>query len=322
MASSIDDILKSAIGTGDSETISRELRKLSKEYFTEEVLENICDDCNQLICNNNFNAIKVIIEYFYSINVNHLDVLFIKHLYCNIAIYKPSLLDRVWYELNFSENTYLMAHSALGMSLRSIDNPMVFETMIKHIRESNIFHEEEDDFDTWILDSVLVNGCINCLNKTIQMFPNMEITVQNLYSSIMGGSVECFKLVYGYHCLNHTISHNIMLELAAAYGGLPILAHLMVFYQVDQPTIKRMFAHALACGRKDTFCFIHNTLNARNYIVALKHARIFRNQRKNKILECMGYEFDYHEKKWFISHDYERNYKECVRLILHWRSSE
>ncbi len=318
MTLNINVILNNAFATGDCEIISRELYNFKKTDFTDYVLETMRVSFNQLIINNNFEAIQLIINYFFFLDIRTLDLLLIKDIYSYSAIHNFPLMNKLWYELNLKENTYIMPHGCVSEILESIDNTQVFEALMCHIKETEDFHNENCDIESWILDTVLVNGRYNCLMATFKLFPEIRVTLQNIYASIMGGNIECFTLLYQhyYHLIEINPCH--MFEYAAGYGGLPILLHLMTLYEINTFVIDRMFAFALASGRRDTLIYIHDTLGCRNYNMALEYGRDFNTNRLDEIEDVIGYEFSFHEKEWYISPTYEQDYESCVRIVNEW----
>jgi hypothetical protein len=322
MPSLFDEQFKNIISSGDCEIIARELPRYSRDVFTEFNLEMMCDFFNPLIINNNMDAIRIIVDYLYSLDINDLDVLLIKNIYIFCAIHNFQLLERMWTELNLVDRTYIMPHSAISGILQSCDSPEILVTVIRHMRETDSLNEEDCDIEEWILDTVLINGSYNCLIEIFRtLAPLIPVTGQNIYASIMGGNVDCFKLLFNnYGHIVRRYPCNKLFELAAGYGGLSILIHLMTLFELDPTIIDSMFAHALACGRKDTLIYIHDTLRCRNYTGALEYGRQFNDRRSIELENMMGYHYEYHEKEWYISHTYEEDYNSCVRIIHRWLS--
>lgn len=320
---SVLDIILTAVQTLQSDGLLQQLEQYTESDFTDYVLEQMRPYFETLIINNNFEIIQIIINYLYTFDINHLDSILIKDIYVYSAIHNLPLMNRIWNELELAERTYLLPHNSLSVILESIDNTTVFETIINHIVETDDCYEEDTNTETWILDTVLVNGRYNCLRKAFELFPNIQVTVTNIDSSVLGGSIECFELLYTNYRLTLDINPRKMFEYAAGYGGLPMLLHLMRVYRVNTNTnfINRMFALALAGGRMDTLVYIHDILGCRFYNQALEYGTNFNNMRNNELDNLRGHELAYYEKKWFISSTYENDYDECVNMIDKWRES-
>ncbi len=324
MTVSLDVVITELLNTGNPEITRKGLLQYRKEDITPVILSIFEEKLKAFVMNNNFDCISVIIDSLLNMRIPQLDITLIKSIYIHIAINNSELLERFWNELNLKERTFLLPQSALSTVLESIDVPTIFETILEHIQETDEYTGDECDIQEWILDTVLTHGTLECFKKTIQLYPDIIITEQNVYSCIMGGNVECLKYLNNINQHPFELDPHNILEYAIGYGGLEMFQFLQNYLQsnipMNQQCIDKMFAYALAGGRIDTLTFIHDTLGCTNYNYALDYARQFNINREYEIEEVMGYEFDFHEKKWFISRDYPLLYEECVAQINDWNN--
>ena len=83
----------------------------------------------------------------------------------------------------------------------------ILEVMIEHMEAANRYNEEEEDYSDWLISSTLIHGAENC-SRYLLTRDNLFISQNMVLSSIMGGNIGLFDLVYRMY--NSPINFNHM----------------------------------------------------------------------------------------------------------------
>jgi hypothetical protein len=273
--------------------------------------------CQQLIEQNQIDLLIFIINWLFSKNYINLDARIVSDLYTDICITgNVNFLQRVWTECNLVNNTYLMPHECFNRVFYECDPPInILQTMIAHFEESNEYNDEIEDYSEWLLCSTLINNAENCTRYLLNMYPD-NVSVKIVLSSIMSGNPDLFDIVYNRYRSNHeNINYNKMFSIAAGYGGLNILRHLLILFPINDSTATIMCSYAVSRGNVDVLQFVCEVFMNINYTTVLQKTQRFINIRNNNLLQYNSYYQEYERQYWEVSINWETEFQNCQQIL-------
>ncbi len=212
---------------------------LNLETYIEELLV----PCRELMKYDKLDIVISLVQWLYSKDYIDLDTKLVCHIYSDLCIKgNVPFLQAFWYECALVDDTYLMPHECFSQVFYECDPSIeILQMMISHMEESNKYNEEIQEFSDWLLCSALINGANGCAGYLLNRY-DMNISIKMVFCSIMGGNPDTFDLIYNLYSGN--INRNKMLSIAAGYGGLDILVHLLKLFPLDDYSQTYMCTYA------------------------------------------------------------------------------
>jgi hypothetical protein len=283
---------------------------LNLETYIEELLA----PCRELMKYDKLDIVISLVQWLYSKDYIDLDTKLICHIYSDLCIKgNVPFLQAFWYECSLVDDTYLMPHECFSQVFYECDPSIeILQTMISHMEESNEYNEEIQEYSDWLLCSALINGANGCARYLLNR-SDMDISIKMVFCSIMGGNSDTFDLIYNLYSGN--INRNKMLSIAAGYGGLDILVHLLKLFPLDDYSRTHMCTYALSRGQNDVLHFVCESFQDINYTTVLNNSNDFAIARNDRIAEYDGFFQEYEKTFWEVSTNWEDNYRNCLLLL-------
>lgn len=273
--------------------------------------------CQQLIEQNQIDLLIFIINWLFSKNYESLDTRIVSDLYTDICITgNVNFLQRFWVECNLVNNTYLMPHECFTRVFYECDPSInILQMMISQFEESNEYNDENEDYSEWLICSTLVNNAENCTRYLLNMYHG-NVCMKMVLSSIMSGNPDLFDIVYNRYRANHEyINYNKMFSIAAGYGGLEILRHLLMLFPMDDYSATLMCSYAASRGNTDVLQFVCQVFMNINYTNVLYKSQRFFNVRNDNLLQYNLYNQEYERQYWEVSINWETEFQNCQRIL-------
>ncbi len=280
----------------------------------ENYIEYLVPPCLELVRQDKYDLLILIIKWLCSKNYTGLDIRILSHIYSDLCIKgNINFLQRVWAECNLIENTYLMPHECFERVFFACDPSIdMLQLMISYMEASNEYNEEPQEFADWLICSALLYRAENCARYLLNTFPEF-ISMKSVLSSIIGRNTDLFDLVYRLY--NGNIEYNKMFSIAAGYGGLNMLLHLLNLFPTNNNTSTLVCAYALSRGKANVLQYILDNFQNINYNSVLDKTLRFRNERPAKLNEYNGFFQVYEKYYWEVSTNLELDYQACLGIF-------